>query len=232
MRGNDNSMKPEGTGNTAMAPESALIVEDLPTSCDWLGDVLRVAFPGILIDTAPDLAGARAALAEFVPDLALVDLGLPDGSGVDLILALRREHPGCRSVVTTIYADDAHLFPALRAGAVGYLLKDQPQERLAMQLRGIAAGEPPLSPIIARRLLKVFEPEPEHEQADSLSPRERETLVLIAKGYRLNEVADCLGVTRNTAAGYIKSVYRKLQVSSRAEAALAAARMGLVRQNL
>lgn len=210
------------------ALRSALIVEDLPDSRTWLTQTLQQTFAGIEIVTANNLAEARAALANAIPDLALVDLGLPDGNGVELILALSREHPRCRCVVTTIYADDNHLFPALRAGAAGYLLKDQPQQRLVTQLRGIAAGEPPLSPVIARRLLKMFDPEPTEVGLEQLSPREKETLVLIAKGYRLNEVAQSLGITRNTAAGYIKNVYRKLEVTSRAEAALAAARLGLV----
>lgn len=212
-------------------PRDVLIVEDLPSSQDWLVAVLAIAFPDATVRLAASLAAARECIAQAAPDLALVDLGLPDGSGVDLILALRERAPGCACVVTTIYADDHHLFPALRAGATGYLLKDAPQQRLATQLRGIVEGEPPLSPAIARRLLQVFEPPPASEAAEHLSPRERETLVLIAKGYRLNEVAESLGVTRNTAAGYIKSVYRKLAVSSRAEATLAALRLGLVSQD-
>lgn len=220
--------RPTPTPDQAAAPNTALVVEDLPDSRDWLTATLETAFPRIAIRCANDLAQARAALAEAIPDLALVDLGLPDGNGIELVLALSREHPACQCVITTIYADDDHLFPALRAGASGYLLKDQPQARLVTQLRGIAAGEPPLSPVIARRLLKVFDPEPTEAGLERLSPRERETLTLIAKGYRLNEVAQALGVTRNTAAGYIKNVYRKLEVTSRAEAALAASRMGLV----
>lgn len=209
-------------------PRTALIVEDLPDSRTWLSRILQDAFASIDITMANDLAQARNALAQAIPDIALVDLGLPDGNGVELILALSREHPRCQCVVTTIYADDQHLFPALRAGAAGYLLKDQPQARLVSQLRGICSGEPPLSPVIARRLLKMFDPEPTETGLEHLSPREKETLTLIAKGYRLNEVAESLGVTRNTAAGYIKNVYRKLEVTSRAEAALAAARLGLV----
>lgn len=220
---------PLDTRATAPQPPSqALVVEDLPDSRTWLVQALREAFADIAITTAESLAQARAVLAQSVPDLALIDLGLPDGNGVDLILALSREHPHCQCVVTTIYADDAHLFPALRAGAAGYVLKDQEQTRLVRQLHGIAAGEPPLSPVIARRLLKVFDPEPTETGLEQLSPRERETLILIAKGYRLNEVAESLGITRNTAAGYIKNVYRKLEVTSRAEAALAASRLGLV----
>ncbi|MGH9510447.1 MAG: LuxR C-terminal-related transcriptional regulator, partial [Terriglobales bacterium] len=158
----------------------------------------------------------------------------PDGSGVDLIRSILQVHPLCQCIVTTIYADDLHLFPALRAGAAGYLLKDQPKERVVAALRGIASGEPPLSPVIAQRLLRVFgqDQASSSDQENPLSTRERETLVLIAKGFKLPEVAEQLGVTRNTAAGFIKSIYRKLNISSRAEATLEAARMGLVNTRL
>ncbi|MCK5769028.1 response regulator [Algiphilus sp.] len=214
---------------------TALLVEDLPETRRWLGDILVEAFPGIAVSPAESLASARDVLARIRPDIALIDLGLPDGSGIDLLAGLRHLHPACECIITTIYDDDAHLFPALRAGARGYLLKEQPRDRLLARLRGIGDGEAPLSPTIARRLLRMFAPDTADGapvQPDKLSPRERETLILIAKGYRLNEVADTLGVTRNTAAGYIKSVYRKLEVNSRAEAALAAARMGLIAPTL
>lgn len=211
---------------------TAVIVEDLDAVRDWLQSVLCECFPGIEIRCANDLASARRQLVS-APDLALIDLGLPDGNGIDLIRNTRQRHPALQMVVTTIYDDDNHLFPALRAGACGYLLKDQPRELLVRQLRGIARGEPPLSPAIARRMLRVFEAETvADDQLRSLSPRERETLVLIAKGYRLAEVATALGVTRNTAAGYVKNVYRKLEISCRAEAALTASRLGLVRTQL
>jgi len=214
--------------------KEGLVVEDLPTTADWLATMLREAFPDIAVRVARSLREARQAVAQAPPDIALVDLGLPDGSGVDLIRELGAQHNGCHCIVTTIYADDRHLFPALRAGAGGYLLKDQPKEKVIQALRGIAAGEPPLSPSIAQRLLRVFD-QPAQETADAeckLSPRENETLTLIAKGFKLPEVADKLGVTRNTAAGFIKSVYRKLKVSSRAEATLEAARRGLVNPRL
>ena len=209
-----------------------LIVEDLPAPAQWLGMMLAEAFDDIEVALSGSLAEARRQLERQLPDIALIDLGLPDGSGVDLIRELHQLHPACHCVVTTIYADDRHLFPALRAGASGYLLKDQPRERVLKALRGIAAGEPPLSPAIAQRLLRVFGEEGGSDEAGAnLSPRERETLTLIAKGFRLPEVAAQLGVTRNTAAGFIKTVYRKLNVTSRAEATLQAARMGLVNPN-
>ncbi len=208
-----------------------LVVEDHPETAGWLLSLLHEAFPGIDAQGAASLSEARALLARQPPDLALVDLDLPDGSGVDLIRELQRGHPACRCIVTTIYADDHHLFPALHAGASGYLLKDQAKARVLQALQGILSGEPPLSPAIAQRLLRVFAAPPAGPE-DALSPRERETLTLIAKGYKLPEVASHLGVTRNTAAGYIKTVYRKLEISSRAEATLEAARLGLVRTEL
>ena len=209
--------------------ENALLVDDLPDTRRWLRARLAEAFPDIgEVREAADLASGLALVEHWLPDLALLDLGLPDGSGIELVSALRLRHPGGFRVVTTIYDDDNHLFPALRSGAHGYLLKDSAPEHFVRQLRGLAQGEPPLSPSIARRMLDSFASAEADTERVPLTVRERETLILIAKGYRLNEVAESMAVTRNTAASYIKNVYRKLEVNSRAEAALAAARMGLV----
>ncbi len=204
---------------------SALVVDDLAPSREWLARSVERAFPGILVQVAADLACARTRL-EPRPDLALVDLGLPDGSGVDLIEVLAARGTLC--VVATVFDDDAHLFPALRAGAQGYVLKDQAQDSLGDLLRGIAAGQPPLSPSIARRLLREFQPAPQAHGEVALSPRETDVLRLIAKGLTVPEVAKMLGLTRNTTAGYVKDIYRKLSVSTRAEATLEAARRRLV----
>ncbi|MBN8483111.1 MAG: response regulator transcription factor, partial [Xanthomonadales bacterium] len=204
---------------------SALVVDDLAPSRDWLARSVARAFPGIAVRLAADIATARAQL-EPRPDLALIDLGLPDGSGVGLIEVLAARGTLC--VVATVFDDDAHLFPALRAGAEGYVLKDQAQESLGDLLRGIADGQPPLSPSIARRLLREFQPAPRATDDVALSPRETDVLRLIAKGLSVPEVATMLGLTRNTTAGYVKDVYRKLSVSSRAEATLEAARRRLV----
>jgi len=212
-----------------------LVVEDQPALLRWLGETLAEAFPGIAVQSTDTLAGGRAAIAAQAPDIALVDLGLPDGSGIDLIGELATVHPGCHCIVTTIYADDQHLFPALRAGAAGYLLKDQPRDRTVAALRGIAAGEPPLSASIARRLLRVFGDDKNTRpaaEAPKLTPRERETLTLIAKGFKIAEVAETLGVTRNTAHEFVKNVYRKLKIGCRAEAAVEATRLGLINPHL
>ena len=204
---------------------SALVVDDLASSRDWLTRSVERAFPGIEVRVAVDLASARA-LAEPLPDLALVDLGLPDGSGVELIAMLAARGTLC--VVASVFDDDAHLFPALRAGAQGYVLKDQAQDMLGDLLCGIAAGQPPLSPSIARRLLREFQPAPAAVGDVALTPRETEVLRLIAKGLTVPEVGNLLGLTRHTTAGYVKDIYRKLSVTTRAEATLEAARRRLV----
>lgn len=212
-----------------------LIVEDHVALTRWLEDTLLGAFPDIDITTAATLASGRQAIRDRAPDIALIDLGLPDGSGIELIGEIAAQHPQCHCIVTTIYADDQHLFPALRAGAGGYLLKDQPRERLVSALLGIAGGEPPLSASIARRLLRVFSDESQTRDSAAqprLTPRERETLTLIAKGFKIADVAETLGVTHNTAHEFVKNVYRKLKICNRAEAAVEATRMGLINPHL
>lgn len=206
----------------------ALVVDDLAEARAWLAEAVRAAFPGIEVDTAGSLAEAMARI-DPPPPLALVDLGLPDGSGIQLIDALQRRGAGTLCIVATVFDDDAHLFPALRAGAQGYVLKDRDRDALAGMLRGIAEGQPPLSPSIARRLLRHFQPLPAPAREDNpLTPRETEVLRLTAKGLTLNEVAEALGLSRHTVAGYLKEIYRKLSVGTRAEATLEAARRGLV----
>ena len=210
-------------------PKTGLVVEDLPEARAWLVDALGHAFEAITVEVAGDLAEARAALEGGLPDIALVDLGLPDGSGTELIAELRAAPKNVLTVVTTIFDDDRHLFAALRAGADGYVLKDQSRTDLVEMLSGIHAGRPPLSPSIARKLLSVFEQAaPDPDTATALTAREAEVLTLIAKGYTVARVAEMLGITRNTAAGYVKVIYRKLNVSTRAEATLEATRQGLV----
>ncbi|MGM0412271.1 MAG: response regulator [Pseudomonadota bacterium] len=215
---------------------SILVLEDDPRILAWLATLAVEAFPGTEIREAATLEAGRRALAESAPDLALVDLSLPDGSGADLIAEAGEGET--LFVVATIHDDDRHLFEALQAGASGYLVKDQPRERLVEQLRGITQGEPPLSPGIARRLLRFFgetpqagpttAPAPRTDGEAALSPREVEVLSLIARGYNRKDIARALAITPNTAAGYIKSVYRKLEVSGRAEATLRAVERGLV----
>lgn len=212
--------------------KTAIIVEDHGDTREWLAALLGDAFPGIEVAVESTVAGGLQALSERACGLALLDISLPDGNGVTLVEWLRRHAPDTYIVMATIFDDDDHLFTALRAGAHGYLLKDQPRERLIEQLGGILRGEPPLSPSIARRMMRHFRQTTKPETGeDPLTEREREVLGLLARGFTRTDIATALGIAANTVATYTKSIYRKLGVSGRAEAALEAVRLGVVKQN-
>jgi DNA-binding NarL/FixJ family response regulator len=215
--------------------KTILLLEDLPEIRAWLRKLVLQVFPGATISESSRVHDAIELVAAVKFDLALIDLGLPDGSGVDVVTRLRDMQPDAQSVVVTIHDDDEHLFPALQAGAFGYILKEQARELITEQLQRISQGEPPLSPSIARRVMAHFsakaKPQPQANAMPSVSltDRESEVLLRVAKGYTLPEIGVQLGLSRHTIADYVKQIYRKLNVSSRAEAALEAQRLGLFR---
>ncbi len=216
--------------------KTILLLEDLPEIRAWLRKLVLQVFPGATISESSRVQDALALVAGVKFDLALVDLGLPDGSGVDVVTRLRDMQPEAQSVVVTIHDDDEHLFPALQAGAFGYILKEQARELITEQLQRISQGEPPLSPSIARRVMAYFSAKAKPQSASAnampavnLTDRESEVLLRVAKGYTLPEIGVQLGLSRHTIADYVKQIYRKLNVSSRAEAALEAQRLGLFR---
>ncbi|MBC7938355.1 MAG: response regulator transcription factor EmbR [Chitinophagaceae bacterium] len=216
--------------------KTILLLEDLPEIRVWLRKLVLQVFPGAHISESSRVHDAIELVSAVKFDLALIDLGLPDGSGVDVVTKLRDVQPEAQSVVVTIHDDDEHLFPALQAGAFGYILKEQARELITEQLQRISQGEPPLSPSIARRVMAYFsakaKPQPNSANAMpavNLTDRESEVLLRVAKGYTLPEIGVQLGLSRHTIADYVKQIYRKLNVSSRAEAALEAQRLGLFR---
>lgn len=204
-----------------------LIVEDLSETRRWLAEIVTTAFPGCEIHEAASMRAGIGQVAARDFDVALIDLGLPDGSGLDVLRNLRLLRPQTICVVTTVMGDDASIVGALSAGAQGYLLKEQPQDLLTRQLRQMAEGIPALSPSVARRIMEHFRRTGPAAPDDDLTAREREVLGLIGRGLRNGEVAAQLTIAETTVAGYIKSIYRKLGISSRAEASWHAARLGL-----
>lgn len=205
--------------------KNILIVEDLEEVADWLSGIVTDIFPEAHLVLADNLATAQAALAAYF-DLALIDIGLPDGKGTHLINELKQRNPDTLCVITTIFDDPGHLFPALRAGADGYLLKDDPEDEFTSALQGIVAGRPPISASIARMMLQQFRPTPKTDF--QLTTREEDMLVLIANGFSVKQAAQSLGIKENTAASYLKSLYQKLRISNRAEATLRAVQIGLI----
>ena len=226
-------MKPSSTPVPVCA---AIIVEDVATTRAWLVQLLTQAFGDIAIEQAVDLRSARQWLAAQTGSadglVALVDLGLPDGSGLDLIAALRDRLPGAWIVVTTIFDDDVHLMHAMAAGAHGYLLKDGEPGELVAQLHGLDRGAAPISPAIARRILAQFRLHATFMSAGgtdraALTPREIEVLRLIGRGLTVIEAARILTLSSETVATHVKNIYRKLGIATRAEAALEATRRNL-----
>jgi len=209
-------------------PEKVLLLEDLPHVSDWLTAAIGQAF-GAQVEVI--LAETRAAglqqVTEHRFELALIDIGLPDGSGMDVLSCLLQHQPQCLNVMSTIFDDDQHVFQALRLGAKGYLLKDQSKQDMAGLLRGMLKGHYPISPAIANKLLSFFQPQTSPLE-NPLTGRETEVLTLLAKGITVPKVAALLEIKPSTCYGYVKDIYRKLNINSRSEATLAATRMGLI----
>lgn len=226
--------------------QTAVVVEDIAETGAWLQQVLEEAFPGIHVTVCRECRSALACIIGGHTDLALVDISLPDGNGLELIPVILQASPQAAVVVTTILDDQEHILMALQAGASGYLLKDLPQDLFILKLRGILRGDPPLSPKVARKVLQYFnaanratagvqaavEVVPAQTEAEGLSARETEVLVLIGKGLSRREVGELLHLSEATIATHVRNVYRKLNISSRAEAALEACRLGLIRTEL
>ncbi len=211
-------------------PRRCLLIEDQPTTRDWMLGVLASAFPNVEVTSVGSLKAANAFLDQHGAGLWLVmiDLGLPDGNGIDIVRRLQSQFPNVLPVVATIYDDDAHLFDAIAAGARGYVLKDEEASLLVGYLQRIERGEPPLSPSIALRILSHFQaPKSRPTDGAGLSPRETEVLTLLARGLTVAEAAKRLGLQPQTVASYVKVIYQKLCVTSRAEATREAIRRGL-----
>lgn len=206
-----------------------LIVEDVAETSRWIADIAASAFDGCEITTANTLRAALAQCERERFDVALIDLGLPDGSGIDVLRYVRQQNPDTLCVVTTVMADDANIVAALSVGASGYLLKEQPPDSIARQLRQLADGVPALSPSIARRIMEHFQRTgPVSNTESELTGREKDVLALISRGLRNADVAQQLALAESTVASHLKSIYRKLDISSRAEASWHAARLGLL----
>lgn len=218
-------------------PIHVVIVEDDPG--------FRFALSKVVQD-APDMhlsgsAGTRAeglALLQGTPaDVLLVDLGLPDGSGIDVIKAAVLLWPSCSIMVSTNFGDETHVMRSIESGAAGYLLKDSSPTRMIDEIRSIASGGSPISPIIARQILARFrtsaavaaeEQAPAEDNAALLSSREREVLDFISKGFTTQEIAKLMQLSHFTVRTFVRRIYSKLKVTSKAEALYEARTQGLL----
>ena len=208
--------------------QQILILEDMPDTQEWLRSACLLAFPDATVTVAASIRDAETVALTSQPTLALLDLELPDGKGNGFIPTLLARHPACLCIVVTIYADEQHLLPSLSAGAKGYILKDQSRQRIAQMLKEATIGELPLSPTVASMVLNHFSQAHEPAEVSPLTNRESDVLALVAAGLNTPEVANQLNISKYTAEDHLKQIYRKLNISSRAEAALAAKKFDLI----
>ncbi len=212
---------------------SVLIVEDDPDCQARLAMAIARRQQLLLAAAVDCMAEALTLLRAVPPAVLVVDIGLPDGDGIELIRQCRRLSPRTLCLVLSIYGDDRHVREALAAGAIGYLLKDAPLSELGEAIISALEGGAPLSPRIARTLLAQLVPLQTAISPDGqslLSQREREVLDFLARGFRREEIAHHLGISINTVSAHIKHIYRKLEVNSGARAVIRARQRGLLRE--
>lgn len=214
------------------AMKTLLIVEDDRSLREHLVQDTRASTPGWQVLAADSLATARHLLSAGRPDAMFIDLGLPDGDGVDLILQCHKLWPLCDILVITVFADEARVIHSLEAGACGYILKRDLPLYAGRLVSTVEMGGSPLSPSIARRLIDRLRPQsprgPKQEKNETLSAREQQVLSLCARGFRYAEIGQLLGLSTHTVNAHLKNVYRKLAVNSKAEAVFEARRSGLI----
>lgn len=218
------------------------LVEDDVFFARALADAIQAAPDMRLLGAAANCRQAFQMLARQAADVLLVDLGLPDGPGMDIIRAAQQRWPRCLVMVSSVFGDEFHVIQSLEAGAIGYLLKDSTPALMVEEIRTAHAGGSPISPLIARQLLTRFRPAlgsesasaplpspsgPPQEQA-RLSPREHQVLSYITKGFSYEEIGGLMGVSRNTVLSFVRRIYAKLKVRSQLEAIYEARVQGLL----
>lgn len=209
----------------------ALVVEDNPEFREAISQALSKLDEGWLVRAATTGREGLAALSEanFSPDLALVDLGLPDTSGIAVIRETRARHPQVPIMVVSVLGGSDNVLAAIRAGARGYLHKADPVLSLSEAIKRVLAGEYPISASLARYLFNLVQTEPPEPGGEgALSPRELQLLRLLSQGYTAQEAAERMGVEVSTAQTFCRRIYQKLQVHSKVKALLAARERGLL----
>jgi DNA-binding NarL/FixJ family response regulator len=205
--------------------QDILLVEDDAATCARLRHLLSGRTDVRIAATCTTVREAIEWLNGHSPDVVLVDLGLPDGSGLDVIRHATARCPGCDVLVITVFGDAAHVVAAIEAGATGYLLKDSSLDHIDEHLRYLRLGGSPLSPRVARLLIRRRAPAPSAQEHDrhgrsgpALSERELEVLTGIAKGFSYTEVSEALSISTNTVRTHVRRIYEKLAVNSGSEA--------------
>jgi DNA-binding NarL/FixJ family response regulator len=219
-----------------------ILVEDEPATQDHLTEAIGTCPQLKMLGIAGTVQDAYALLFMTQPKVALIDLGLPDASGIELIEWLNRNMPETECLVITTFGDEDHVVRSLEAGASGYLLKDYSSEQLTDHILEVARGGSPISPLIARQLLaKIHDAramplklpasplsQAAGDRSGSLTDRELKVLQQVSRGFTAQEIALQMGISAHTVATHVKRIYKKLHVHSRSEAVYEANLLGLL----
>lgn len=219
---------------------TVLIVEDEPEFRMRFKQIVESEPTLELVGVAANKREAQELIDRSKFDVMLIDLGLPDGNGTDLIRQVSAKRPDVDIMVVTVFGDEQHVVSAIEAGATGYILKDSTAADVVSCIRLLRAGGSPVSPVVARSVLRAIRnrmggaggstrPGGISPDNNPLSARETEILQLLAKGMSFNEIGEILGISPHTVTAHIKKIYRKLAVHSRGEAVYEATQMGLLR---
>ncbi|NKB39407.1 MAG: response regulator [Gammaproteobacteria bacterium] len=218
------------------ANTSVLVVEDDSSTRERFSRVISGHPQLDLVGDAGDLATGIELLHSLKPDILLMDLDLPDGNGMSLIEEIVSAKLDTEAMVISVFGDERHVIRAIEAGAGGYLLKDGGADQITNAILQLVAGGAPISPSIARHLLKRFrnneEPETEvsdKQQMEPLTTREQEILNFVSYGYTAQEIAKQNSISIHTVNTHIRNIYGKLAVNSRAEAIMKAVRHGIIK---
>jgi DNA-binding NarL/FixJ family response regulator len=218
---------------------SILVVEDEPEFQRRFAEIVAKEPSFTLAGIAPSVALAKLMLDRAKPDVMLVDLGMPDASGIEVIRYCSERYENTDIMVVTVFDDESHVVDSIEAGATGYLLKDTDEAEFIDSIKTLHDGGSPVSPVVARHVLERFRSvssghalsakEPAKRQLENpLSSRETQILQLLAKGFSFNEIGNLLEISPYTVATHIKKIYRKLAVNSRGQAVYEAGQLGLL----
>jgi DNA-binding NarL/FixJ family response regulator len=224
-----------------------MIVEDDPNTAERFASIVEYQASLRLVGSASSVNEALSLIDTLRPNILLCDLGLPDGSGIDIIQYIRHQQYQIDVLVITLFDDEPHVIRSIEAGACGYLLKDGYDGDIAQSILDVVHGGSPISPSIARYLLRRFQPttllatpnsldnstnqtstKMAPENLPHLTEKEKEVLNYLAKGFTYVEISQLLGMSSHTVSSHTKHIYKKLEVRSRAEAVFEAAQLGIV----
>lgn len=210
-------------------PMKVVLVEDLREIREALSALINGTHGFKCVGSYYSMEQALARITDEIPDVILTDIGLPGMSGIEGIEILRARFPDIPIIALTIYDNDTKIFEALCAGASGYLLKNTPPARLLESIKEVASGGAPMSPEVAKRVIRIFrEFRPPESVSYRLTSQETELLKLLVEGHHIKTAAREMGISTNTVAFHLKNIYLKLQVHSKTEAVSKALREHLI----